>query len=85
MAKGVNERNKLGQAISSARQEREIEGIDEITVQSISIDQNHLQALEIIMANSETYLESFIEGIGTLPSELRRNLVHSQALDQNYG
>jgi len=37
------------------------------------------------MANSETYLESFIEGIGTLPSELRRNLVHSQALDQNYG
>jgi LysM repeat protein len=36
------------------------------------------------MSNERTYLETFIESIGTLPSELRRNLNHIRSLDQTY-
>lgn len=38
----------------------------------------------MIMSNERTYLETFIESIGTLPSELRRNLNHIRSLDQTY-
>ena len=37
------------------------------------------------MSNDETFLEAFIErGIGTIPSEIRRNLAHMQSLDKGY-
>lgn len=36
------------------------------------------------MASDETYLESFIESISTLPSEIRRNLGLIKSLDQSY-
>jgi len=36
------------------------------------------------MSSDETYLESFIESISTLPSEIRRNLVHIKSLDKSY-
>lgn len=36
------------------------------------------------MSSERTYLETFIESIGTLPSELRRNLNHIRSLDETY-
>mmetsp|Transcript_4748 Transcript_4748/g.5496 ORF Transcript_4748/g.5496 Transcript_4748/m.5496 type:complete len:339 (-) Transcript_4748:97-1113(-) len=36
------------------------------------------------MSRDETYLESFIESISTLPSEIRRNLGHIKSLDKSY-
>jgi len=36
------------------------------------------------MSSDETYLESFIESISTLPSEIRRNLGHIKSLDKSY-
>mmetsp|Transcript_11820 Transcript_11820/g.14701 ORF Transcript_11820/g.14701 Transcript_11820/m.14701 type:complete len:355 (-) Transcript_11820:592-1656(-) len=34
------------------------------------------------MSNAETFLESFIEKISTLPSEMKRNLAHMRSLDR---
>ena len=39
---------------------------------------------EVIMSSERTYLETFIESIGTLPSERRRNLNHIRSLDETY-
>lgn len=36
------------------------------------------------MHGNETFLENFIENIGTLPQEIRRNLAHMHSLDQSY-
>jgi len=36
------------------------------------------------MSSDETFLESFIESISTLPSEIRRNLGHVKSLDKSY-
>jgi hypothetical protein len=36
------------------------------------------------MHGSETFLENFIENIGTLPQEIRRNLAHMRSLDQSF-
>lgn len=36
------------------------------------------------MHSHETLLESFIESIGTIPQEIRRNLAHMRSLDQMY-
>lgn len=36
------------------------------------------------MHSNETLLENFIENIGTLPQEIRRNLAHMRSLDQSY-
>jgi len=36
------------------------------------------------MSGNETFLERFIENIGTIPLEIRRNLAHMRCLDQSY-
>ena len=36
------------------------------------------------MSISETYLERFIENVGTIPQEIRRNLAQMRSLDQTY-
>jgi len=36
------------------------------------------------MSANETFLEKFIDNIGTIPLEIRRNLAHMRSLDENY-